>query len=572
MNQQLFNHLVYWGLKNFHLRVLETTEETASRIQSTRYFFSTLLMAATKVQSTQEQINHILMELEIEKLSHQYRAIENKETFLELQEHYTQLLVEKINQMTETQFSFTLEAHEVMTFFDFLILTHKIELGIGLLSGTVTGLAILTGHSGWVGVSALPGAGVLGWIGYTYYQWQILQQIPLTFSKKYLVNPCRQYKIWLGQDVDEDLPLQYKSQLIDLRQKEGALLSLVYDSNKMALRVHQRLLDFCGMHQIAAVDIREEVFPKCQSQQERELIKIYQLEMDCASQGGSYFVAKQVLKWLKPIYELGMYVDFDVTLSLHKLNSQYAFKQPIIFDIKQLLTEDEGQVQIHSNIGMVTHTQDAKPFIEKIQNNIIKSYALQNQELYCYAYEVIKSFKRFEESISFQDALELNILEQLKGKRNHLEIRQGIQNFYKQLLEEQRSVQKEACLVEDIEISAVLDKVVDNCCGGEQILKTLEAHLLEEDKTRKQSSSMMAWGVEYYQLKPSIIKTNPEDRKYEQRTVREQEDNDEEKTERSAYLIQSFFKDKLRKQNKLIKTTSEELGWEIISQNQYKLV
>lgn len=52
----------------------------------------------------------------------------------------------------------------------------------------------------------------------------------------------------------------------------------------------------------------------CKTTEEKKLLTIYHDELRHFGSGGNFGTASDILRWLKPIYALGTYSDFDVII------------------------------------------------------------------------------------------------------------------------------------------------------------------------------------------------------------------------------------------------------------------
>lgn len=559
MNQQLFNKLVYCALKYYQARIYGTE----SQIESAHYFFSTLWDATVKAMPTREEMDQLLNEEEIENLTYYYQSARDTHIVHEFQEHYTQSIVKKLNEHSQTHYSFTMQPNESVSFLDYFVSTHRMGIGLGLLTGVTSGISFLQGQKVWGSLSAIPAIGILGWMGYIYYQWYQLHEMQLVLPHKYLVNLRHQYKIWLPEDIDEELSALYQSELMELHYEKNAQLSLVYDSQMSTFAVHQHLLSFCEKHQIKAIDIREDVFPFCLTQQELKLKRFYEIEIQNLAKGGSLTLAKQILRWLKPIYELGMYHDFNLSLDIKNLNMVYAFKTPMIFHIV-----NEQQLYIDPSVSMIVNSQDAMGFIEKIQENIIHAYESENADVY-------QGDELVENLCKFQSLAELEKERQeLKRQPKHLEWRQTIQMDIERIFGKTSHDKVQEYEMTMSQMISNLHKLIDQCCGGSQILKTLQSYNQKMANEENSVVKMKEYGLEHYHLAVDKRIMNKSALKRKIQIVEEQSIghiNDDETIKMSAVIIQNFFRMTRTFKGKSINQELSGNDWEIINHTSQNL-
>lgn len=559
MNQQLFNKLVYCALKYYQARIYGTE----SQIKSAHYFFSTLWDATVKAMPTREEMDQLLNEEEIENLIFYYQSARDTHIIYESQEHYTQTIVKKLNEHSQTHYSFTMQPNESFSFLDYFVSTHRMEIGLGLLTGVTSGISFLQDQRVWGRLSAIPAIGILGWMGYIYYQWHQLQEMQLVLPHKYLVNLRHQYKIWLPEDIDEELSALYQSQLMGLHYEKDAQLSLVYDSQMSSFAVHQHLLSFCEKHQIKAIDIREDVFPLCTTQQELKLIRIYELEIQNLAKGGNFTLANQILRWLKPIYELGMHHDFNLSLDIKNLNMVYAFKKPMIFHIV-----NEQQLYIDPSVSLIVNSQDAMSFVEKIQENIINAYELENADVYDDD-ELVENLSKFQTLAEHQKGRQ-----ELNRQPNHLEWRQTIQMDIERIFGKPQHNRDQEYDMTMSQMISNIHKLIDQCCGGTQILKTLQSYNQELANEQESVVKMKEYGFEHYHLAVDKRIMNKSQFKRKIQILEEQPleyIHEDETIKKSAVIIQNLFRMTRTSKGK---TCNQELSgndWEIISHTSQNL-
>jgi hypothetical protein len=572
MDQQLFNHLVYWALKYYQVRMFAEGDAHSTQIGAARYFFSSLWNATNNIAITDELLDDLLNEDEIDLLAYQYRLVQDSTIMLEVQEYYTQLVVRKLNYYSHSYYTWTWQADHSFPFWEYLLLTHQLELGIGLLSGVASGLTLMANQSQVATIVGIPGMGILSWFGFYYYQWQKLQQHPLEIPSKYIVNPHQQYKIWLSSHDDKEIPDGLMNYILQNREAASDKMVLVYDRALMTTRLHESLLGYCDMNGVKTMDIRKEVFPACKTNEEQMLIDIYQQEILHRSAGGSLKAARQVLCWLKPIYELGLYTDLDLTLDLRNLPTTYAFNKPLIFNICHEWELNDNPIQINSDAMMVVNVDDAQPLILKIQREIINAYVVRHPE-HSIDLSVIKRFKQslwgHDIGEGYFERLDQTLQDEKDGLTLRKELFACVAGVESQLrYEQQQEVQEYKRQVEQ--------DVIKQTSGGGLILRIIFSYVQAQLNGKNNERQITEYGFEHYTLSHRFHHKRDEEEQYEdderkrhltaiKNEILNVLDLKQEIVQESAKIIQRFFK-----MNMAAKQDSGEVqkiasDWELIS-------
>ncbi|KTD45915.1 putative glucosyltransferase Lgt1 [Legionella rubrilucens] len=195
----------------------------------------------------------------------------------------------------------------------------------------------------------------------------------------YQFNPHRHVKIWLSKDKDTFLNLENRVRLVRMRDiNPNDEIHFVYDSQLLSSKALKELESFCSRYNIIAHDVRNEVIPHCETQEEKNLITIYNDEMSHLKKGGNPAVGSDILRWLKPVYELGTYTDFDVHVDTGKLPETIAVEKPLLLSVgSYALKGDIEAISINNDTIAVVDSQDALPHIQKIQKTIYKACSEQ---------------------------------------------------------------------------------------------------------------------------------------------------------------------------------------------------
>ena len=88
----------------------------------------------------------------------------------------------------------------------------------------------------------------------------------------YTYNPHKHVKIWLSKNKDSFLNLENQLRLIKMREMNPKdEIHFVYDSQLLSEAAQKELVVFCKKHKIHNQDLRDKLFPKCTTEEERRL-------------------------------------------------------------------------------------------------------------------------------------------------------------------------------------------------------------------------------------------------------------------------------------------------------------
>lgn len=188
----------------------------------------------------------------------------------------------------------------------------------------------------------------------------------------YLFNPHRHVKIWLSKDKDTFLNLENQMRLAKMREiNPRDEIFFIYDSKLLSPSALSELESFCTRYNITPKDVQKDVIPQCQSEEERNLIEIYNDEVSHLSEGGNLASGSDILRWLKPVYELGTYTDFDVQVDTRKLPQTINVEKPLLLSLgSHPLDKDFEGLVLNNDIIAVVDTEAALADIQKIQKTI----------------------------------------------------------------------------------------------------------------------------------------------------------------------------------------------------------
>ncbi|MBA4695902.1 MAG: hypothetical protein H2069_00765 [Legionella sp.] len=219
----------------------------------------------------------------------------------------------------------------------------------------------------------------------------------------YNFNPHRHVKIWLSKDPHTFLNLENRIRLAKLRELNPSdEINLIYDSRLLSAAAIKALKDFCLRYQIADKDVPEVIIPQCQTALEERLIEIYEDEIFHLEGGGNLGVASDILRWLKPVYELGTYTDFDVKVDTQNFPSIIPVEQPLLMNLGSGIMPDGYEaVCINNDTIAVVDSQAAAPLIEKIQQTLKNNCSKQSAQKNCIADSILSYQQRLFETFPF---------------------------------------------------------------------------------------------------------------------------------------------------------------------------
>ncbi|MFA5959161.1 MAG: glycosyltransferase family 88 protein [Tatlockia sp.] len=187
----------------------------------------------------------------------------------------------------------------------------------------------------------------------------------------YLFNPHRHVKIWISTNSSVFLNLVNQLRLVRIRAiNPHDQIHLIYDALLLTPKAVQELSIFCNKHNIIFLDVHSEIFPHCHSIEEHHLIKVYQDEMCHLNEGGNVAVGSDILRWLKPVYTLGTYSDFDTTVDTRKLPDTVAVNGAFLLNIgsvQQSTPTFYESVTVTNDLFAVVSPDNAEPLIKQIQ-------------------------------------------------------------------------------------------------------------------------------------------------------------------------------------------------------------
>ena len=159
-------------------------------------------------------------------------------------------------------------------------------------------------------------------------------------AEYYELDLHRHYKIWLSKEKDLFLNIENQLRLITMRKHNpNDIIHLVYSKQLLSDAAQKQLDLFCKKHTIVPISVEEDIIPACSTQEsEQNLIRIYTQEIQAVQQneGGNLASASDILRWLSPVYRLGIYADFDVAISTKQCGDVISIPKPILLNIGSL--------------------------------------------------------------------------------------------------------------------------------------------------------------------------------------------------------------------------------------------
>lgn len=193
----------------------------------------------------------------------------------------------------------------------------------------------------------------------------------------YLLNLHSHVKIWLSKDKDIFLPILNQLRLVRMRSINSVdEIHFIYDSHLLSSNARDQLSFFCAKYNLISHDIPTEIVPLCITEEERSLILLYQDEIIHLTTGGNLGAASDYIRWLSPIYKLGIYSDFDVDVDTRRLPQYRIVQHPILFNIGSglattlQLSDNYAQINFNNNIIVVVDPIAALADIQKVQRNL----------------------------------------------------------------------------------------------------------------------------------------------------------------------------------------------------------
>ncbi len=196
----------------------------------------------------------------------------------------------------------------------------------------------------------------------------------------YQFNPHRHVKIWLSKNENVFLNLENQLRLVKMRTTNpDDKINFIYDSRLLTKKAQENLTDFCIRYNLIAYDFAE-LKETCQTTEERNLLKIYEAEIKRFNdgKGGNPAAASDILRWLKPVYTLGTYADFDTAINTQGLAETIDVEQPLLISlgsikpafITSMLFDDKESILINNDIIAIVDAEAALKKLQEVQRMI----------------------------------------------------------------------------------------------------------------------------------------------------------------------------------------------------------
>jgi hypothetical protein len=186
----------------------------------------------------------------------------------------------------------------------------------------------------------------------------------------YTYDPHRHVKIWLSKDETCFLTLINRLRLIRMRVKNPTdTIFFIYDSDLLTKKSVMSLVIYCNEYNILPLDVRD-LIPQCTTIDEKNLIKIYQDEISNLNSGGNLAAASDILRWLRPIYILGTYSDFDVEINTAGLAAKVNVSSNLLFNFGSVRYISYEHLSFNNDVIAVVDPDAAFEQIKQIQQAI----------------------------------------------------------------------------------------------------------------------------------------------------------------------------------------------------------
>jgi len=207
-----------------------------------------------------------------------------------------------------------------------------------------------------------------------------------------VLNPHRHTKIWLSPNPDVFLNPENQLRLVKMRTDNPTdLIHFIFAKALLSENALKDLVHFCSKHHIRPIALEEEVFPQCSTDpDEASLANLCQEEIRALGRGGNLGAASDMLRWVKPVYSLGVYSDFDVTINTNGLPETISVAAPILMKLGSLqlpiagLTQNDLETIALNNDSIAVVGDDPETYrkIKNIQRAMVQAYTTPNYEPY----------------------------------------------------------------------------------------------------------------------------------------------------------------------------------------------
>ncbi|MBA2657210.1 MAG: hypothetical protein H0U70_09575 [Tatlockia sp.] len=225
----------------------------------------------------------------------------------------------------------------------------------------------------------------------------------------YTYNPHKHVKIWLSTDKNLFMNVTNQRRLVTMRQTNtNDLIYLIFDSRLLTEKSVADLYFFCKKNNLKALNVVD-IFALCQTVEEQNLISDYENVISTKDSEQIIVLCRDILSWLKPVYELGTYSDLDVLINTREIET-IEVDRPLLLPISSQSLDDHGVViGLNNNVIAVVDSDNALPLIQKIQRDIHESCAFF-EEGHSYFEKYMSNTKKGDFSSLFEENSEVDLL------------------------------------------------------------------------------------------------------------------------------------------------------------------
>lgn len=208
-------------------------------------------------------------------------------------------------------------------------------------------------------------------------------------KKSYELNPHRHVKIWLSMHPDLFMNPENQLRLVQMRAScPGDVIHLIYDHRLLSIQAINDLHTFCLKHDLTAMDACY-LIAQCTHPLEKALAELYQDEISHLNAGGNLGAASDILRWLSPVFQLGVYSDLDVVVSTQKLAPRVQVFGDLLVSVGNYHNV-HGDAHLAANNDIIAVINPHSEMIRKIQSYIFN--ACQPKIAYHHIQKIYKDY------------------------------------------------------------------------------------------------------------------------------------------------------------------------------------
>lgn len=180
----------------------------------------------------------------------------------------------------------------------------------------------------------------------------------VTDNGEYTINPHCHVKIWLSKDKDVFLNPENQLRLVQMRARNpNDTIHLVYSKELLSTTALAALEKFCDQHQIIPISVEEDIKQKLRDDDdgvEKKLMSLAILEMRSTIQneGGNLAAASDILRLISPVFNLGIYADFDTEINTTGLPNKLVVAAPILLNLGSAKLFPTEMIRATKEIGL----------------------------------------------------------------------------------------------------------------------------------------------------------------------------------------------------------------------------